>query len=112
MKRDIGAEILEGLEEIAKWKKGEIELKTTTLKLPTANDVTGIRERMGLSQRHIVPPQNQTCEETNTSQVVVNYTKNKNPPKSGGGRGISTVALPYPHQNLFNCSRLKRHSGV
>jgi len=51
MKRDIGAEILEGLEEITKWKKGEIELKTTTLKLPTANDVTDIRERMGLSQQ-------------------------------------------------------------
>jgi len=51
MKRDIGAEILEGLEEIAKWKKGEIELKTTKLKLPTANDVTDIRERMGLSQQ-------------------------------------------------------------
>jgi putative transcriptional regulator len=47
----LSAEILEGLEEIAKWKKGEIELKTTKLNLPTANDVIGIRERMGLSQQ-------------------------------------------------------------
>jgi hypothetical protein len=30
--RDIGAEILAGLEEILAWKKGEIELKTTELK--------------------------------------------------------------------------------
>jgi hypothetical protein len=30
--RDIGAEILTGLEEILAWKKGEIELKTTELK--------------------------------------------------------------------------------
>ena len=27
--RDIGAEILNGLQEIAAWKKAEIELKTT-----------------------------------------------------------------------------------
>ncbi|HEC83720.1 MAG: hypothetical protein DRR08_12360 [Candidatus Parabeggiatoa sp. nov. 2] len=32
--RDIGAEILNGLQEIAAWKKAEIELKTTELKLP------------------------------------------------------------------------------
>ena len=51
MKRDIGAEILEGLEEIQKWNKGELELKTTKLKLPAANDVTKIRESMGLSQQ-------------------------------------------------------------
>jgi len=29
--RDIGAEILTGLEEIAAWKKAELELKTTEL---------------------------------------------------------------------------------
>ena len=51
MKRDSGAEILDGLEEISKWQKGELELKTTKLKLPSANDVTNIRERMGLSQQ-------------------------------------------------------------
>jgi hypothetical protein len=49
--RYIGAEILTGLEEISAWKKGEIELKTTELKLPIARDVAGIRERMGVSQQ-------------------------------------------------------------
>lgn len=49
--RDIGAEILTGLEEISAWKKGEVELKTTELKLPTARDVAKIRERMGVSQQ-------------------------------------------------------------
>jgi putative transcriptional regulator len=48
--RNIGTEILSGLEEIAAWEKGEITLKTTELKLPTAFDVTNIRERMGVSQ--------------------------------------------------------------
>ncbi len=47
--RDIGTEILNGLEEIAAWKRGEIELKTTELKLPKAGDVINIRERMGVS---------------------------------------------------------------
>ena len=47
--RDIGAEIISGLEEIAAWKRDEIELKTTELKLPKATDVVNIRERMGIS---------------------------------------------------------------
>jgi putative transcriptional regulator len=49
--RDIGAEILTGLEEILAWEQGEIELKTTELKLPTARDVARIRECMGVSQQ-------------------------------------------------------------
>ena len=47
--RDIGAEIISGLEEIAAWEKGEFNLKTTELKLPKASDVVKIRERMGVS---------------------------------------------------------------
>ena len=47
--RDIGTEIISGLEEIAAWEKGEIELKTTELKLPKASDVVNIREGMGVS---------------------------------------------------------------
>ena len=34
-KRDIGAEILEGLKEIQEYKKGEIKLKTTRLSAPS-----------------------------------------------------------------------------
>lgn len=49
--RNIGEEILAGLEEIAAWKKGRLTLKTSELNLPTACDVTGIRERMGVSQQ-------------------------------------------------------------
>jgi len=33
-KRDIGKEILAGLDEIAAWKRGELKLKTTRLALP------------------------------------------------------------------------------
>ncbi|MDM8559634.1 hypothetical protein [Candidatus Parabeggiatoa sp. HSG14] len=47
--RDIGAEIISGLEEIATWEKSEIELKTTELKLPKSTDVVNILERMSVS---------------------------------------------------------------
>jgi hypothetical protein len=37
-KRDIGKEILAGLDEIAAWKLGELKLKTTRVALPKATD--------------------------------------------------------------------------
>lgn len=49
-KRDIGKEIIEGLEEIKAWRKGKIKLKTTAVELPRAADVSGIRKELGLSQ--------------------------------------------------------------
>jgi putative transcriptional regulator len=49
-KRDIGKEILAGLDEIAAWKRGELKLKTTRIALPRAADVPAIRARLGLSQ--------------------------------------------------------------
>lgn len=49
-KRDIGKEILGGLDEIAAWKRGELRLTRTRLELPRAADVPAIRARLGLSQ--------------------------------------------------------------
>jgi putative transcriptional regulator len=49
-KRDIGKEILAGLDEIAAWRRGERMLKTTRVELPRAADVPTIRGRLGLSQ--------------------------------------------------------------
>jgi putative transcriptional regulator len=50
-KRDIGKEILAGLDEIAAWKRGELRLRTTKLELPRAANVSVIRARLGLSQQ-------------------------------------------------------------
>ena len=50
-KRNIGHEILEGIQEIRAWKRGEKKLKTTEMNLPTAKDVPVIRIRLGLSQQ-------------------------------------------------------------
>ena len=49
-KRNIGKEIIQGLEEIKAWKKGERKLRTFTVELPRAADVAAIRNELGLSQ--------------------------------------------------------------
>ena len=48
--RNIGREIIQGLEEIKAWKKGKTKLKTYTVDLPRAADVSKIRKELGLSQ--------------------------------------------------------------
>lgn len=49
-KRNIGQEIIRGLEEIKAWMRGELKLKTYTVEMPKAADVPGIRRELGLSQ--------------------------------------------------------------
>ena len=49
-KRNIGKEILTGLEEIAAWRRGEIKLKVTEHKTPSAKEIAQIRQRLGLTQ--------------------------------------------------------------
>ena len=49
-KRDIGKEIIQGLEEIKAWKKGKTKLKTFSVELPRAANVSAIRKELGLSQ--------------------------------------------------------------
>ncbi len=47
-KRNLGNELLEGLQEIKDWKKGKVQLKTTTLSIPSEPSV--IRSKLKLSQ--------------------------------------------------------------
>ncbi|MCP3852688.1 MAG: helix-turn-helix domain-containing protein [Gammaproteobacteria bacterium] len=47
-KRNLGNEILEGLQEIKGWEKGKVQLKTTTLSIPSEPSV--IRSKLKLSQ--------------------------------------------------------------
>jgi putative transcriptional regulator len=49
-KRDIGKEIIAGLEELKAWKRGDVKLKTVNVEMPSAGDVPKIRETLGLSQ--------------------------------------------------------------
>ena len=49
-KRNIGKKIIQGLEEIKAWKQGKVKLRTFTVNLPRAADVSAIRKELGLSQ--------------------------------------------------------------
>ena len=49
-RRNIGQEIIRGLEEIKAWKRGELKLKIHTIEMPKAADVPAIRKELGLSQ--------------------------------------------------------------
>ena len=49
-KRDIAKELIQGLEEVKAWKRGELKLKTVTVELPKAADVPLIRKELGYSQ--------------------------------------------------------------
>ena len=49
-RRNIGKEIIAGLEKIKAWKRGEVKLRTFTVDLPRAVDVSHIRRSLGLSQ--------------------------------------------------------------
>ena len=49
-KRNIGHEIIAGLEEIKAWRRGEAKLRTYSVELPRAADVPHIRRSRGFSQ--------------------------------------------------------------
>lgn len=49
-RRNIGAEIIEGLQAIKSWRQGRRVLRTTMVALPRAVDVSAIRRELGLSQ--------------------------------------------------------------
>lgn len=48
--RDIGQEILAGIQEIKQWQRGEKNLKQAHISMPTASDVVKIRHNLHLSQ--------------------------------------------------------------
>jgi putative transcriptional regulator len=49
-KRNIGKEIIAGLEEIKAWRRGDVKLRTFIVDLPRAADVSEIRKSLGYSQ--------------------------------------------------------------
>ncbi len=48
--RDIGKEIIQGLEEFKAWRRGEVKLRIVDVDMPCAADVPAIRKTLGLSQ--------------------------------------------------------------
>jgi hypothetical protein len=54
-KRDIGKEILAGLDEIAAWKRGERTLKTTRIELPKPVRAPARKTARAKTGRRITP---------------------------------------------------------
>ena len=88
-KRDIGKEIILGLEEIKAWKKGKTKLKTYTVDLPRAADVSTIRKELGLSQ-------DQFALFMGVSAATLrNWEQNRREPQ-GAARSLLLVAAKQP----------------
>jgi putative transcriptional regulator len=49
-KRNIGREIIQGMKDLKAWRRGELKLRTHTVEMPTASNVSAIRRELGLSQ--------------------------------------------------------------
>src|SRR4051794_31055480 len=50
-RRNLALELIQGIEEIRAWKRGEVKLKSGTVELPWAADVPQIRKALGYSQQ-------------------------------------------------------------
>lgn len=48
--RNLGQEILQGIQEISEWQQGKRRLKVTRASLPSAGDVAKIRNKLKLDQ--------------------------------------------------------------
>jgi putative transcriptional regulator len=88
-KRDIGKEIIAGLEEIKSWKRGQKTLHATTIELPRASDVATIRKHLGLSQ-------GQFASFMGVSVATLrNWEQNRREPR-GPARSLLLVAAKQP----------------
>ena len=98
MKRDIGKEILTGLEEIAAWKRGEKKLRTVEVSMPKAADVKSIRNSLELSQESF-------AGFLGVSLGTVRNWEQKRREPQGPARALLLVAAKQPGavRAAFNC---------
>ena len=107
-KRDIGKEIIQGLEEIKAWKKGRTKLKTTTVELPRAADVAAIRKELGLSQEQFAQFMDVSVS------TLRNWEQERREP-NGPARSLLLVAAKQPQgaretfKSAMPAARVKAH---
>jgi len=88
-KRDIGKEIIQGLEELKAWRRGDRKLRTTTIDLPRAADVPAIRKHLGLSQQQFAMFMGVSVA------TLRNWEQNRREPH-GPARSLLLVAAKQP----------------
>ncbi len=88
--RNIGKEIIAGLEEFKAWKRGEVKLKTVTVAMPRAADVPKIRKELGLSQPSF-------ARFMGVSVATLRNWEQKRREPHGAARSLLLVAAKQPH---------------
>ena len=103
MKRNIGKEILTGLEEIAAWKRGEKKLRAVVVAMPKAADVKSIRNALELSQESF-------AGFLGVSLGTVRNWEQKRREPQGPARALLLVAAKQPRavRAAFNSMRSAR----
>ena len=101
-KRIIGQEILEGIQEINEWQRGEKKLKVTRSLLPHASDVSKIRNKLKLSQEDFADFMGVSVK------TVQNWEQNRREPQ-GPARSLLHIAKIAPDAIL---KALPRRQGL
>jgi putative transcriptional regulator len=92
-KRDIGQEILAGIQEIKEWQQGKKKLKVTHASLPRANDVAKIRNKLKLNQEDFADLMGVSID------TLQNWEQNRRQPQ-GAARSLLRVAEKEPQAVL------------
>lgn len=91
--RNIGLEILEGIQEIKEWQQGKKKLKVTRASLPCANDVAKIRHKLNLDQEDFADFMGVSVK------TLQNWEQNRREPQ-GPARSLLRVAEKAPEAIL------------
>jgi putative transcriptional regulator len=88
-KRNIAAEIIQGLQEVRGWQKREVKLKSFSLALPKAADVPVIRKKLGYSQTALASLMGVSLG------TLRNWEQRRREPQ-GAARALLLVAATHP----------------
>ena len=100
-KRNIAAEVIQGLEEIRAWQKGAVKLKRFTAELPKAADVPQIRKKLGYSQAALASLMGVSVG------TLRNWEQRRREPH-GPARALLLVAATHPEAIKDTMQRLVR----
>jgi putative transcriptional regulator len=88
-KRNIVDELVQGLEEIKGWQRGEVKLKSFAVELPKAADVPLIRKKLGYSQAALATLMGVSVA------TLRNWEQKRREPQ-GPARSLLMVAATHP----------------
>ena len=88
-KRNIADELIQSLEDIKRWQRGEVKLKSFAVELPKAADVPQIRKKLGYSQAALATVMGVSVA------TLRNWEQKRREPQ-GPARSLLLVAATHP----------------